>query len=545
MHFAGRSNEAACSDPSAQLLDGGSKPFQFRRTLSLRAIRLYQICEGLTEGLIYFMVIFGPWAFGTTQRWSIWVMNIAGYMAGVLLFLKLFIRHCRGYRPGRWNNSTSPTRLLGANRAFSISKVWTRMLVCVCIMILGYCLIAALNARSYYVPLSASFDYRSYIKWLPHSYSGQHSWFAFWKYLGMALGFWSIHDWLLGQSIGEMRAARGANTEGRGFVQCPLPARLRRLLWLLSINGALVSLVGIIHRVSGSDKVLWLVKPRIWAGAFGPYNYQSNAAQYLNLVWPMSLGFWWTLRRGAAWGLRSPGNFGRWGYQLLLPCVMVTALGALLTNSRGGALVAATCIVAASVVLLVGRRREGGLVRLGVFLLCMATLLLGLWFGWQRLGPRMEQFHLALEARESMYKTARLMVQDCPWFGTGPGTFEPLFQLYRGSFDEYWPAQLHNDWLETRVTFGWLGTGLIVVALFVAVSRWFVGGAGIIVGWRFLMLFLVAIGGCLAHARFDFPFQVHSILFLFIVLCAILSVLTRRSPKGEDPPNQGTRASAV
>ena len=33
-----------------------------------------------------------------------------------------------------------------------------------------------------------------------------------------------------------------------------------------------------------------------------------------------------------------------------------------------------------------------------------------------------------------------------------PGTFEPVFQLYRGSQDEYWPAQLHNDWLETRIT---------------------------------------------------------------------------------------------
>jgi hypothetical protein len=34
--------------------------------------------------------------------------------------------------------------------------------------------------------------------------------------------------------------------------------------------------------------------------------------------------------------------------------------------------------------------------------------------------------------------------------------------------------------------------------------------------------------GCLVHARYDFPFQMHSIVFLFLVLCAILSDLTRR-----------------
>ena len=34
--------------------------------------------------------------------------------------------------------------------------------------------------------------------------------------------------------------------------------------------------------------------------------------------------------------------------------------------------------------------------------------------------------------------------------------------------------------------------------------------------------------GCLAHARYDFPFQIHSIVFLFLVVCAILINLTRR-----------------
>ena len=59
------------------------------------------------------------------------------------------------------------------------------------------------------------------------------------------------------------------------------------------------------------------------------------------------------------------------------------------------------------------------------------------------------------------------MAADYPLFGTGPGTFGTVFQLYLISSATYWPEQLHNDWLETRITFGWLGIGAVA------------GGAGV------------------------------------------------------------------
>jgi hypothetical protein len=37
----------------------------------------------------------------------------------------------------------------------------------------------------------------------------------------------------------------------------------------------------------------------------------------------------------------------------------------------------------------------------------------------------------------------------------------------------------------------------------------------------------VALGGCLLHARFDFPLQMYSILLLFLALCAVLFSLSR------------------
>ena len=35
----------------------------------------------------------------------------------------------------------------------------------------------------------------------------------------------------------------------------------------------------------------------------------------------------------------------------------------------------------------------------------------------------------------------------------------------------------------------------------------------------------LALAGCLVHARFDFPLQIHSILFLFLLIAAMLAAL--------------------
>jgi O-antigen ligase len=139
----------------------------------------------------------------------------------------------------------------------------------------------------------------------------------------------------------------------------------------------------------------------------------------------------------------------------------------------------------------------------------------------------MARLNEGFEGREEMYERARPMAADYPIFGTGPGSFENVFQLYRLSTDSYWPAQLHNDWLETRITFGWAGSLLIYSALLLVLLRWFARG-GVHGGRRFVILLWLALGGCLVHARFDFPFQVYSILFTFLMLCAVVSNLSRR-----------------
>ena len=506
-----------------------SRPGWLRHSLPLRAgdIAAYVGCDTLTEGLIYLMVVFSPWAFGSSQPWAVWVMNVGAYALGAMLALKLAIRWGKGYRPARWGAGDIGRRKMeDEGRATDYGTRWPMVLAVLTVAILAYCLVSALNASATCDPATGTFKYHPHLIWLPHSFDSSRTWFAFWSYLGLACSFWSIRDWLLGKSAAEAHPRRDTTGRGGEAERALPPARLRRLFWVLAINGGLLGVEAIVQRLEGSGKLLFLVKPAIHKTAatqFGPYAYYANASQYFNLLWPACLGFWWMLDRSRR--------------HLVLACAAIMAACPIISTSRGGALISVGMLCLAAGFLAIApfwfasppqensRARKMTAGALAVFF--VLALALGFSLGWRALRPRMAQLREGYQNREQDYELARPIAEDYPVFGIGPGAFESVSQLYRPTTDVNWFEQLHNDWLETRITFGLVGSTLIALALGTVVLRWFAPG-GIQGGRRFVGLMWLGLGGCLLHARFDFPFQVHSIVFLFLVLCAVLFTLSRR-----------------
>ena len=478
-------------------------------------LQLHRLADALSGTLLLCMVVFGPWAFGTTPNWTIQVMNWSGYALGVLLLGKWFLRALGGL-PAHVGVALEPGPGLG--------RRLERLLGFVTVLILAYTFLGAWNARALYEPETWSFRYRDAIRWLPHSYDAASSWRMFGMYLGLAGLFWGARDWLRQpwRTPGE-HAGQGDSLAAPGR-----SSRLRLLLWVLSVNGALVALQGIIQRVEGSEKLLWLVAPRVNqdpVSFFGPFAYRANASQYLNLIWPVTLGFWWGCQQ-LALRRQQQGHGSSRRHHLLISCVALMAVGPIVSTSRGGALVTAGLVVVAVGAIGLLRWRSTAGSKLVVLVLLGVSVGMALLLGWQDLGPRFEGIQESYWQRESIYMTGRRMADEHAVFGTGAGTLSSLFQLYRRSEVEYWPAQLHNDWLETLVTFGWVGTGLLLLALLLAATRWLVPG-GLPAPPLFGFLVCGALAGCLIHARFDFPLQIHSILALFLVLCATLSCLGR------------------
>ena len=392
------------------------------------------------------------------------------------------------------------------------------------VLILAYCLTSALNARATFIRSEFRFAYHDYLPWLPHSYDSISTWRSFWNYLALALAFWAVTDWIVGGAALERSEARGK--QSRGEIGAFLPARLRRLLWILCANGALLALEGILQRTSGTGKLLWLVEPHIHKDAatqFGPYAYRSNAAQYFTLLWPVAVGFWWLQHRASRFQLRPRST-----HHLLLPCAMLMAACPLLSLSRAGAIIGLAGIVAASAILALGQRTSWK-EKLGLLLFLGAVLFLAWYAGWLDLAKRLNQLDRDWDpSRLQLWRLAVQTIRDFPTFGTGPGTFEPLAQFYLDPQNPHWMAQLHNDWLETIVTFGFSGFTLILLALLAIFSRWFIGG-GIPAHRVFVMFLWLALGGCLIYSVVDFPMQIYSILFLFLLLCSVVSCLSRKA----------------
>jgi len=478
-----------------------------------------------TEWLLYFMIVFAPWAFGTTQGWSARVMNTAGFVLGGMAVVRRFAVHGlpavasakAGSQPAVQSAQSavgsSPHRGRGGKGGWAAG--WLAGLTAA---VLGYCLVSALNARATYVPAEQRFDYHDCVGWLPHSFDSASSWRAFWRYLALAGMFWAARGWVLAGARSEQGAAMAADRR--------LPARLRRVLWVVSINGALLALEGIVQRSLGTNRLLWLVLPfynRSPESQFGPYAYRGNAAEYLGMVWPLALGFWWVLRRGHSTppGPRSAAN-------LLLSCALLTLVAPLISLSRAAALVTCASGVVALAMLLASRRRAGGKSGWGLAGLLVLAAVLSWYIGWHGLAQRFKRTDGDISSgRFLAWRTALQMAKDFPVFGTGPGTFDSLYGLYRSSPEQRWEAYLHNDWLETVVTFGAVGFAAVFLMFILAAGGWFFGGGGIPTPRGLVRFLWLSLAGCLAYAAMDFPLQVYSVLFLFLLICSILSCLSR------------------
>jgi O-antigen ligase len=507
--------------------------------------------------LLLCAVIFSPWAFGTTQDWAIWVMNTVGYVLGVLLLAKWLIRRLTGYGPARWGQlaDTLGASLGGEDghyrRRRRFSKAVAILMAGLTVLLLAYCLVSAANARATYLWDQQRLEYHECIPWLPHSYDRPASWFHFWMYLGLALTFWAARDWLLTISPEEEQELRSDSTHparqyeterdkdtgshqdartpvSRSHAELEryfVPGRLRRLLQVICLNGALLATEGIIQRMEGSGKLLFLVTPRInkdAASQFGPYAYRGNAAEYLNLVWPVSFGFAWLLAKKVAQARRTGMRRVGLPHSLLVGGGVLMAACPIIAGTRGGAIISAALAPLVVGVLLVASRRRRWRQQLGLFLLFCVTLELALYVGWDYLKPRLESVFVdQLSGRPKLWENARRMAQEHPLFGTGPGTFASLYHLYRSDPTESWEACAHNDWLEVRITFGCVGFGLALLLLLMTPLNW-LGGAGLPVHSTLVATICLALGGCLLHARFDFPFCIHSLVFLFLLLCCIL-----------------------
>jgi O-antigen ligase len=475
--------------------------------------KVLRVLDSMSGVVLMLLAVLAPWMLGATTRETIWALNGLGFLSGGLWIVQRVVRlrASAGRQP--------PSEYPGAR--WPMACVWGLV-----ISLLGYVLCSALNSKAslqytftpgYPFASGVEIDYLESIEWLPQSHDQDRTLRAFWKYLAIVLSFAAARDWLMGASRRERRSDDGTPR---------FPGdRMQWLLWTLAINAAAVSLVGMLQRLDGTQQLLWTFSNHINGGhgAFGPFPYRSSGAQYLNLMWPVTLGFWWVLRRRNVARRSASHRSGGDPHVLLLVLAALTAAGVVVANSRGGFLVLVGLLGAVFALMMLWSKRQVGF-KLGVVAAIVAILGVGGWLGGEAMMARFRSEDLGrMSGRKLIYEDTARMAQDFAVFGSGAETFAPLYYFYRKK-DPEWNAYVHNDYLETRVTFGTVGF-VIILMIFLAV--WLVPffGNGIPASPEIFLLIGVAMVGILAHAKFDLPFQIYGLHSQFVLLCAVLTSL--------------------
>ena len=123
-----------------------------------------------------------------------------------------------------------------------------------------------------------------------------------------------------------------------------LNPRLKRLLFLICLNGGALALECILQRIYYGDyrgELLFLVEPGINSAnlaQFGPFAYRSNAA----IIFEPDLAAWIGVihpARPRKSGLRKTTHWERPRTVMLIPCIILAASGPIISSARGGALV--------------------------------------------------------------------------------------------------------------------------------------------------------------------------------------------------------------
>src|SRR5687768_2792430 len=298
-----------------------SEPLRKRRERS-PVRKLTRILETIGGVLLCVLVASTPWLFGTTEEWSVRLMNLGSYATGAVFLVAAICN--------RIDSSSE--------RDSARERLTKYLFLALNVAVLAFCLVALLNARATFSVEDRSFTYfENYKRSLPTTYDVDATQTTLFSLCAYFVVFWSVRSWLLA------RERRLGALEDSSILRSK---RFQALAWVLALNGFALAVQGIIQRLSKSSKLLWLreswfVDP---LGCFGPFSYRGNAAEYLNLIWPLAVGFWWVLRRE-----RQKAGFSRLltdGPELLLiPATLLMIAASLISLSRGGALVAAAILL--------------------------------------------------------------------------------------------------------------------------------------------------------------------------------------------------------
>jgi hypothetical protein len=293
---------------------------------------------------------------------------------------------------------------------------------------------------------------------------------------------------------------------------------LLRLWYTIGLVAGSIAFLGLLQKATGAQMIFWQPAPP-WRATtfFATYYYHGHAGAFVNLVWPVIAGL--VIR--AFTGRGHPATRAMW-----LSVFVLTVAAVLANTSRMAHLIALLLLIVIclrfgpSLLRRVWRMQKGIAVvgtiavLLALIALAQATHLEQPLSRWQIVSERIPN-----DARWQAWRIAVGALPDIGLFGFGPATFRVVFPFYNGVSVQ--PVQniwrfLHEDYLQTALEWGWLGSTLWALLFFGGIAVGIRSYKQYAPGWiprrRLLQpLVIIALIGVALHAIIDFPLQIASI----------------------------------
>ena len=257
---------------------------------------------------------------------------------------------------------------------------------------------------------------------------------------------------------------------------------LHRLLLTLALNGVVLSVVGIVQKLTGATDILWHF-PAPVTYFFATIIYKNHATGYLNLTLAVALGLvlWYRERADRRMEPSDPSL-------VMLLAVLTIFTADLFTTSRlgmalGGVGLGLGILVYGLLILRQGRTT-------GNFLPCMLTVVIvvafaAVGFSLVNWGSLSGAYQRLLKNDQNVSVIARIHARDATWqmfsdnpvTGYGAGAFRFYFPVYQKQYPDICQQQVwtgreivirpafwefaHNDYVQCLAELGLIGTAFV------------------------------------------------------------------------------------
>ncbi len=334
------------------------------------------------------------------------------------------------------------------------------------------------------------------------------------------------------------------------FAATLICARTRRDLVRFAVAivavGALIAVIGILQRLSGTTKIYWWRPVSFGGSLFGPFVSRNQFASFGGVCFFVGLGLLlaYATAVAAAGGWRK--EFLRRGSKRV-PQLIAYAAATALTGiavawsfSRGGLL--ALVLALAGFFLLMGliKVRKDKMLYLTAILAVVAGGVI--YLGWSRVAERFNTleergFDASFSDRLTMFRDAWRIGREFPAAGTGAGTFESVYPRYKTLLVDATATSPHNEYLHVFAEMGLPGVLLLLAALGLF---FFITLRGLIRRKNLFERCLLA-GGIVAalmvalHSLVDFPMRSPAVACTLAVVAALAVAAARSHDEREAP----------